>query len=233
METQTDLRFGALAVKNGFASESDVEFALETQRETAGEGVAPPVGEILREMGALTPEKINALVVEQNVLRGGVVDTPLPVEEKPPAPQAAAADTPAPPGLFRRILADLGSKLGRLFRNWIGKTEKERTQASEKRDEIIGRIAEAALGAGISGADADAARKAKEARDAARKKVETAIPGRAALAASAGAKVAETKLKMALVKLGRRLIEKGEVPPDQEPLVAEVRALEEKIADLS
>jgi hypothetical protein len=183
-------------------------------------------------MGALTPEKVNALVVEQNVLRSGVADSPLPVEEKPPEAAPASEGKASEPGLAKKILSDIGGKLGRLFRNWIGKTAKEKALATEKRDEVLCRIAEASLEAGAAGVDADAARKAKDARDAARKKTETAVPGRAALAASAGAKVAETKLKMALVKLARRLIEKEEVPPDQQPLVAEIRALEAKIAEL-
>src|SRR5262245_18087600 len=107
MESQTDLRFGALAVKNGFASESDVEVALEAQRESSGEGMAPPLGEILRDMGALTPERINALVVEQNVLRAGVADAPIPPEKPPPAPETpAAASTEG--GAFKRILSKVG-----------------------------------------------------------------------------------------------------------------------------
>lgn len=232
MESETDLRFGALAVKNGFASESDVVFALETQRETSADGMAPPLGEILRDMGALTPERINALVVEQNVLRTGVPDTPVPGATAPPAPEPAAAASKEG-GAFKRILSTAGAWIRRRYRDWIGKTAKEKALATEQRDGILCRIGEAALGAGISGPDADAARKAKEAADAAKKKAETAIPGRAAIAAGAGAKVAETKLKMALVKLARRLIDQGGVPADQEPRVAEMRALEAKIAELS
>jgi hypothetical protein len=257
MELQADLRFGALVVKNGFASESDVEFALETQRETSDEGMAPPLGEILAEMGALTPEKINALLVEQNVLRGGVVDEPqfedqvftpavVPSAEAAkepgsPAPAPEAAATPPEPGAKAKAFkAFLGAAVGaagglsrKLFERFSGKKEKEKAAALEKRDELLCRIGKAALVGGAAGAEADAARKFSDGLEAAKKKADQPAEGRAAMAAKAGLKVAETKNRMALVKLARILIEKAQVPADQEATVAELKTVEAKIAELS
>lgn len=240
METKDDLRFGALAVKNGFSSESDVEFALETQRESSGEGAAPKLGEILTDMGSLTPEKVNALLVEQQVLRSGVDDTAAPAPDAPaanPSPGDAAppagppAEASAKGGAFKRMMAAIGDKLRRLFRDVSGKRAKEKALASEKRDELLSRIAEAALGAGASGPEADSARKAREGSEAARKKAEGGA-GTGAVAAKSAVKAAESKHKRALIKLGRTAIEKGQVPADQQAAADEVRALDAKISDL-
>ena len=226
MVTQTDLRFGALALKNGFASETDIDFALETQREVSNEGMAPMLGEILLDMGSLTPEKVNALLVEQNVLRTGVSDAPAPAPEAPPAAEPARG-----PGGLKKAMAAIGDKLRRLFRDVSGKRAKEKASASEQRDELLARLAEAALAAGATGAEADSARKAREGFDAARKKAEGGA-GTGAVAAKTAVKAAESKAKRALVKLGRHAIEKGQVPPGQEAAAAEIASLDARIADL-
>ena len=231
METQVDLRFGALAVKNGFASETDIEFALETQRETSNEGVAPMLGEILLDMGSITPEKVNALLVEQNVLRTGVSDDPVPVPEAPPAPAPETAGQPGEPGRFKKIMAAIGDKLRRLFRDVSGKRAKEKLLASEKRDELLSSLAEAALAAGVLGPEADSARKAREGFEAARKKAEGGA-GTGAVAAKTAVKAAESKCKRALIKLGRHAIEKSQVPPGREGLASEIAVLDARIADL-
>ncbi len=70
--THPDLQFGALAVQNGFASPSEVELALEAQKEgPAFEGEKTPqrLGEILVEMGTLTPEQIQTVLDAQSKLR--------------------------------------------------------------------------------------------------------------------------------------------------------------------
>lgn len=71
MNTHPDLYFGALAVKNGFASPSEVELALEAQKEgPAAEKDSPhKLGEILAEMGTLTPTQIQAVLEAQTRLR--------------------------------------------------------------------------------------------------------------------------------------------------------------------
>jgi len=228
MVTQTDLRFGALAVKNGFASETDVEFALDTQRETSNEGMAPMLGEILIDMGSLTPEKLNALLVEQNVLRTGVSDAPAPVQAAAPAPAVEGAKEP---GAFKKVMAAVGDKLRRLFRDVSGRRAKEKALASEKRDDLLAGLAEAALAAGAEGPEADSARKAKEGFETARKKAEGGA-GTGAVAAKTAFKAAESKAKRALIKLGRQAIEKSRVPSGQEAAVAEIAALDARIADL-
>src|SRR5690349_21653803 len=71
MNAQSDLYFGALAVKNGYASTSEIELALEAQKEgPAFESETPPkLGEILVEMGTLTPEQIKSVLDAQSRLR--------------------------------------------------------------------------------------------------------------------------------------------------------------------
>ena len=71
MNTHSDLHFGALAVKNGYASTSEIELALEAQKEgPAFESETPPkLGEILVEMGTLTPEQIKSVLDAQTRLR--------------------------------------------------------------------------------------------------------------------------------------------------------------------
>src|SRR5262247_2962186 len=71
MNTHSDLHFGALAIKNGYASSSEVELALEAQKEgPAFESETPPkLGEILVEMGTLTPEQIKSVLDAQSKLR--------------------------------------------------------------------------------------------------------------------------------------------------------------------
>ncbi len=233
MGTQTDLRFGALAVKNGFASETDIDFALDTQRDSTSEGTAPMLGEILLDMGSLTPEKVNALLVEQNVLRTGVPDASVPAAEAPPAPAAAPSseELPKEGGRFKKIMAAIGDKLRRLFRDVSGKRAKEKALALEKRDELLSRIAEAALVAGSAGPEADSARKAREGFDAAKKKSEGGA-GTGAVAAKTAVKTAESRYKRALIKLGRLAVEKGTLPAGQEAAVEELRALDARITDL-
>jgi hypothetical protein len=119
----TDPLFGALAVKNGFASESEVDLALEAQKEADPK---PKIGEILLDMGALTPEKVNALVTEQACLRSGVVDA-----------------VPPPPGLAKRLFRAALEKLRRLWREVTGKRAREKAAAIERRDALLVAIAEA------------------------------------------------------------------------------------------
>jgi len=71
MNTHSDLHFGALAVKNGYASTSEIELALEAQKEgPAFESETPPkLGEILVEMGTLTPDQIKSVLDAQSRLR--------------------------------------------------------------------------------------------------------------------------------------------------------------------
>ena len=71
MNAQSDLYFGALAVKNGYASTSEIELALEAQKEgPAFESETPPkLGEILVEMGTLTPDQIQSVLEAQSRLR--------------------------------------------------------------------------------------------------------------------------------------------------------------------
>jgi hypothetical protein len=81
MKTHPDLYFGALAVKNGYASPSEVELALEAQKEgPAIERDSPlKLGEILAEMGTLTPDQIQTVLDAQTKLRKDEEATPGPL----------------------------------------------------------------------------------------------------------------------------------------------------------
>lgn len=83
MNTHPDLAFGSLAVKNGFARTSEIELALEAQKEgPAFENETPhKLGEILAEMGTLTQDQIRTVLADQTRLRS--------------APPTAPAELPA------------------------------------------------------------------------------------------------------------------------------------------
>lgn len=75
MGTSTpELLLGELAVKKGLATESEVETALDLQKqaEPAQDQPAAKVGEILLEMGSFSEDDLKALLAEQSSLREGV-----------------------------------------------------------------------------------------------------------------------------------------------------------------
>src|SRR5258706_317520 len=85
MVTSSTLHFGALAVQNGYASSSEIEVALEAQRD--GHEVPLKLGEILQEMGTLTPSQVSSLLDTQSRLRSAespVVAPALTQESGPP-----------------------------------------------------------------------------------------------------------------------------------------------------
>lgn len=80
MITHPDLSFGALAVKNGFASTSEIELALEAQKDP--ESPTPPkLGEILAEMGALTDDQIKTVLEAQARLKAASAPEVISFEE--------------------------------------------------------------------------------------------------------------------------------------------------------
>lgn len=68
---EREARLGALAVRKGFASENEVQTALELQKnlEPSADRPAAKVGEILVEMGALTGDMLKVLLEEQELAR--------------------------------------------------------------------------------------------------------------------------------------------------------------------
>ena len=98
MQTTPDLHFGALAVRNGFASSSEIEIALETQKEGPPGGAVAPLklGEILVERGSLTRAQINTLLETQTKLREAAAGpgTPVLFEEILPSTLTQEAGTP-------------------------------------------------------------------------------------------------------------------------------------------
>lgn len=69
---------GELAVKKGLATESEIETALDLQKqaEPAQDQPAAKVGEILLEMGSFSEDDLQALLAEQTSLREGVTAAP-------------------------------------------------------------------------------------------------------------------------------------------------------------
>jgi hypothetical protein len=84
---EPEARLGSLAVRKGFASENEVQTALDLQQnlEPSADRPAARVGEILVEMGALTGDMLQVLLEEQRIARGGAV------EKKPEAPSTSEA----------------------------------------------------------------------------------------------------------------------------------------------
>lgn len=71
MPNERDPKLGILAVRKGFASENEVQTALDLQRnlEPSADRPAAKVGEILVEMGALTGDMLQVLLEEQSNAR--------------------------------------------------------------------------------------------------------------------------------------------------------------------
>jgi hypothetical protein len=88
MAKERNPKLGALAVRKGFASESEVQTALDLQKslEPSADRPEARVGQILVEMGALTGDMLEVLLEEQAAARKAVElpsDTPAPA--LPPA----------------------------------------------------------------------------------------------------------------------------------------------------
>ncbi len=88
MPNERDPRLGTLAVRKGFASENEVQTALDLQRnlEPSADRPAAKVGEILVEMGALTGDMLQVLLEEQSSARTRPEEG-----AEPPAPPAPGA----------------------------------------------------------------------------------------------------------------------------------------------
>jgi pSer/pThr/pTyr-binding forkhead associated (FHA) protein len=72
-----EILLGALAVRKGLASESDIETALDLQKqvEPGDDQSSAKVGEILLEMGTFSEDDLKALLIEQSLLRESFGDT--------------------------------------------------------------------------------------------------------------------------------------------------------------
>lgn len=81
MQPYPDLHFGALAIRNGFASSREIELALETQKGGPPAGSVTPLklGEILVERGTLTRAQIDAVLEAQTRLREAATGPAAPV----------------------------------------------------------------------------------------------------------------------------------------------------------
>ncbi len=101
--------FGSLAICKGHCTLDELDVALDAQRDAAP---APPIGQILVEMGNLTPEQVEALLKEQSggALPSVVASTaPAPAPEPPKA--VAASDENKPAALPGRVHALIGRVL--------------------------------------------------------------------------------------------------------------------------
>jgi hypothetical protein len=99
MEPKPDSLFGAVAVLEGFASEAEVEVALEAQKDVAGAN--PRIGQILLEMGALNQAQIEAVLDTQSRFRSASG-----VPER--LPQESAAAQPLSPDSHPRFVQESG-----------------------------------------------------------------------------------------------------------------------------
>lgn len=88
--SEREARLGALAVRKGFASENEVETALELQKnlEPSADRPATKVGEILVEMGALTGDMLKVLLEEQEIVRKRAAEDVAAEPEAPSTPDA-------------------------------------------------------------------------------------------------------------------------------------------------
>jgi hypothetical protein len=80
--TSPELLFGTLAIKKGLATESEIETALDLQKQVEPSDTQPPakVGEILLEMGTFSVEDLESLLQEQSSLREGIRPETRPVK---------------------------------------------------------------------------------------------------------------------------------------------------------
>jgi hypothetical protein len=90
MTAPRDSQLGSLAVRKGFASPDEVQTALELQGrfEPSADRPVARVGEILVEMGALTPDMLRVLLEEQAALRERALSES---SRQTPVPESSAA----------------------------------------------------------------------------------------------------------------------------------------------
>ena len=108
MATERPL-FGALALCKGHLTHDELHDALDAQRDAAP---APPLGQILVDMGKLTPAQVDALLKEQSGPALPSVEAP---PAAPPAPAAAEAVAPPAESKLKAVLARVHDGIGRLL----------------------------------------------------------------------------------------------------------------------
>jgi hypothetical protein len=137
---------------------------------------------------------------------------------------APAADAPT-------LGARLWKKLSGLIASVSGRRAKELSGAIEQRDALLRKIGEAALDEHVGLPEGDAALQAQVALEKAEK--ETGDPAAANVRAKAAQKAADAKARRAFAKLAQRVLDEGLPLAGQEPRVAELRATEARIKELS
>lgn len=231
-----ETRFGALALKNGLASLSEINLALEAQRQAKSAGAK--LGEVLLQMETLTPQRVDALLKLQDRVRGGGA-------ARAPAKEAASAGKKA--GRPLTGLRALTSTIGGWFSR--RKDEPQPPEASPMRDvvgrrsELLRQIGESALRAKIRCPEASAGAAALEELEAAEedyrhfnRAVAEAETPEARVDASlqmslAGSNLrgAASRFRKALTELGNYVTRNGIRLDGAEPKIAEVRALESQL----
>lgn len=105
--------FGGLLLQNGFASLDEVGIALQAQRSSGADPLAPLLGEILVGMGTLDEQQRGAILVAQKRLRGVDPSAELDFETRIlPALVGPMKPTPEPQGW---LIQETGDDLGKLF----------------------------------------------------------------------------------------------------------------------
>lgn len=116
-------------------------------------------------------------------------------------------------------------RLMRSVRDMSGRRAKEKGDLMDRRDELLRQLGDAALEAGgVDGPDAASARKAKDEAEAAKK-----LSGPSARTAL---KTAEGKLRRALQKLGRRVVDQDLALDGRQLPSGEIRQLDGRIREL-
>src|SRR5262245_36963397 len=75
MDSAADQLFGEIAVRLFFCTRRDLERGLKAQQEAREAGSDPPIGEILRALGIVNQDQVDAVLRAQNVYDAGNVET--------------------------------------------------------------------------------------------------------------------------------------------------------------
>ena len=75
MDSQADQLFGEIAVRLFFCTRRDLERGLKAQAEARDAGSDPPIGEVLKALGTLNKEQVEAVLRAQGVFDVNNVET--------------------------------------------------------------------------------------------------------------------------------------------------------------
>ena len=130
------------------------------------------------------------------------------------------------------VMSGLLDRTRRLLRDLSGKRAKEKTEATQRRDELLLEIAEGAVRAGLQGAETEAVARASKGLKMAQERAEGEA-GAGALRQKAAVKTAESKLHRARLRLARSVVDNGTALDEEKGKIEDVKVLDGRIKDLS